>query len=84
MSGPRVRFAPSPSGYLHIGGARTALFSWLWAKRQGGQFIVRVEDTDRMAAGPRRLAHCEHARPVFFGEVARSPVLERQAAANIA
>ncbi len=43
----RVRFAPSPSGYLHIGGARTALFSWLWARNQGGSFIVRVEDTDQ-------------------------------------
>ncbi len=47
MVAPRVRFAPSPSGYLHIGGARTALFSWLWAKSQGGSFIVRVEDTDQ-------------------------------------
>lgn len=44
---PRVRFAPSPSGYLHIGGARTALFNWLWAKRQGGTFVVRIEDTDQ-------------------------------------
>ena len=44
---PRVRFAPSPSGYLHIGGARTALFNWLWARSQNGTFIVRVEDTDR-------------------------------------
>jgi glutamyl-tRNA synthetase len=44
---PRVRFAPSPSGYLHIGGARTALFNWLWAKREGGTFIVRIEDTDQ-------------------------------------
>lgn len=43
---PRVRFAPSPSGYLHIGGARTALFNWLWARKMGGVFIVRVEDTD--------------------------------------
>ncbi|NRA36218.1 MAG: glutamate--tRNA ligase [Polyangiaceae bacterium] len=47
MATPRVRFAPSPSGYLHIGGARTALFSWLWARGQGGQFILRVEDTDQ-------------------------------------
>ncbi len=45
--GPRVRFAPSPSGYLHIGGARTALFNWLWAKSQGGVFVVRIEDTDQ-------------------------------------
>ena len=43
----RVRFAPSPSGFLHIGGARTALFNWLWARRNGGQFILRVEDTDQ-------------------------------------
>lgn len=43
----RTRFAPSPTGYLHIGGARTALFCWLYARRHGGQFILRVEDTDR-------------------------------------
>lgn len=42
----RTRFAPSPTGYLHIGGARTALFCWLYARAQGGQFILRIEDTD--------------------------------------
>jgi glutamyl-tRNA synthetase len=42
----RVRFAPSPTGYLHVGGARSALFNWLFAKRNGGSFILRVEDTD--------------------------------------
>ncbi|HEX5056036.1 MAG TPA: glutamate--tRNA ligase [Gammaproteobacteria bacterium] len=42
----RTRFAPSPTGYLHIGGARTALFSWLYARRHGGAFILRIEDTD--------------------------------------
>ena len=42
-----TRFAPSPTGHLHIGGARTALFSWLYARRNGGRFILRVEDTDR-------------------------------------
>ncbi len=47
MSTPRLRFAPSPTGYLHIGGARTALFNWLWARRTGGRFILRIEDTDR-------------------------------------
>ncbi len=41
-----TRFAPSPTGYLHIGGLRTALFSWLWARRQGGKFLLRIEDTD--------------------------------------
>jgi len=43
----RTRFAPSPTGYLHIGGARTALFSWLYAKKMAGEFILRIEDTDR-------------------------------------
>ena len=43
---PRVRFAPSPTGYLHVGGARTALFSWLFARHFGGTFILRIEDTD--------------------------------------
>jgi glutamyl-tRNA synthetase len=42
----RTRFAPSPTGYLHVGGARTALFCWLFARKHGGQFILRVEDTD--------------------------------------
>lgn len=42
----RVRFAPSPTGYLHVGGARTALFNWLFARNQGGAFILRIEDTD--------------------------------------
>lgn len=47
MSDVRVRFAPSPTGYLHIGGVRTALYSWLWARQHGGTFILRIEDTDR-------------------------------------
>lgn len=45
-SSPRVRFAPSPTGYLHVGGARTALFNWLFARHFGGTFILRIEDTD--------------------------------------
>ena len=43
----RTRFAPSPTGYLHVGGARTALFSWLFARRHGGTYVLRIEDTDR-------------------------------------
>ena len=43
----KSRFAPSPTGYLHIGGARTALFAWAWARKQQGQFVLRIEDTDR-------------------------------------
>ena len=46
-SAPRVRFAPSPTGYLHIGGVRTALFNWLWARKHGGTFVLRIEDTDQ-------------------------------------
>ncbi|MDM7926832.1 MAG: glutamate--tRNA ligase [bacterium] len=47
-----VRFAPSPTGYLHIGGARTALFNWLFARRQGGRFLLRIEDTDVARSSP--------------------------------
>jgi len=48
----RVRFAPSPTGYLHIGGARTALFNWLYARHYGGTFILRIEDTDKLRSTP--------------------------------
>ena len=47
MTIPRVRFAPSPTGYLHVGGARTALFNYLFARHYGGAFLLRIEDTDR-------------------------------------
>ncbi len=49
---PVVRFAPSPTGYLHIGGARTALFNWLFARHTGGTFLLRIEDTDRERSTP--------------------------------
>src|SRR5881296_4367827 len=49
---PRVRFAPSPTGYLHVGGARTALFNWLFARREGGVLILRIEDTDIARSSP--------------------------------
>lgn len=52
MGKPRVRFAPSPTGYLHIGGVRTALFNWLWARKTGGTFVLRIEDTDRERSTP--------------------------------
>jgi glutamyl-tRNA synthetase len=54
-SAPRVRFAPSPTGYLHIGGARTALFNYLYARRFGGTFILRIEDTDLERSTPESL-----------------------------
>src|SRR5437899_3233970 len=56
MSGPvRTRFAPSPTGYLHIGGVRTALFNWLLARRHGGAFILRMDDTDTERNRPEAL-----------------------------
>ena len=57
----RVRFAPSPTGYLHVGGARTALFNWLFARSCGGTFILRIEDTDRSRSLP------EHTQAILDG-----------------
>src|SRR5215469_135199 len=51
-----VRFAPSPTGFLHIGGARTALFNWLFARHHGGTFRLRIEDTDRVRSTPEAVA----------------------------
>src|SRR5205814_9305722 len=51
----RTRFAPSPTGYLHIGGVRTALFNWLFARKHGGQFILRIDDTDQGRNQPEAL-----------------------------
>ena len=58
---PRLRFAPSPTGYLHVGGARTALFNWLYARRYGGQFLLRIEDTDKARSTD------ESTRAIFEG-----------------
>src|SRR2546421_2347093 len=51
----RVRFAPSPTGALHIGGARTALYNWLLARGSGGTFVLRIEDTDRERSTPENV-----------------------------
>src|SRR4051794_27954313 len=50
---PRLRFAPSPTGYFHVGGARTALFNWLLARQQGGVLVLRIEDTDEARNHPQ-------------------------------
>src|SRR5712691_6325513 len=55
MTSPRVRFAPSPTGYLHVGGARTALFNWLLARHSGGTLVLRIEDTDRERSTPENV-----------------------------
>src|SRR6516165_2545927 len=56
----RTRFAPSPTGYLHIGGVRTALFNYLFARRHGGQFILRIDDTDEQRNVAEALAPILH------------------------
>jgi glutamyl-tRNA synthetase len=61
MIPPRVRFAPSPTGYLHVGGARTALFNWLYARHTGGTHVLRIEDTDRERSTE------EHTRVILDG-----------------
>ena len=61
MTPPRVRFAPSPTGYLHVGGARTALFNWLFARHTGGTHVLRIEDTDRERSTP------EHTQVILDG-----------------
>src|ERR671925_8009 len=63
-STPRLRFAPSPTGYLHVGGARTALFNWLYAKHYGGQFLLRIEDTDKARS-------TEESTRAIFDEIER-------------
>ncbi len=55
-SGPRVRFAPAPTGYLHVGGARSALFNWLVARQQGGTLVLRIEDTDQERSRPELIS----------------------------
>jgi glutamyl-tRNA synthetase len=57
----RVRFAPSPTGQLHIGGARTALYNWLAARHSGGEMLLRIEDTDRERSTPENVAHITEA-----------------------
>src|SRR5581483_4415645 len=57
----RLRFAPSPTGYLHVGGARTALFNWLYVKKYGGAFLLRIEDTDKARSTD------ESTRAIFEG-----------------
>jgi len=52
MTAPKLRFAPSPTGFLHIGNARTALFNWLTALKTGGRYLLRLDDTDRERSKP--------------------------------
>src|SRR6266487_4256403 len=85
----RVRFAPSPTGYLHVGGARTALFNCLFARREGGKFLLRIEDTDKARStqehthvnldGLQWLGLDWDAQPIFQGAgLARHPQVADQ------
>ena len=76
-----TRFAPSPTGFLHIGGARTALFNWLYARHHGGKFLLRIEDTDRArstAGGDRRHHRRAALAGARLGRRGRLPVRPRR------
>src|SRR3546814_14843092 len=66
-----TRFPPSPTGFLHIGGARTALFNWLFARHHGGRFLLRVEDTDRQRSTQ------EAVDAIIDGQIGRASCRER-------
>ena len=68
---PVLRFAPSPTGMLHIGGARTALFNWLYARHTGGKFLLRIEDTDRERSTPEAVAAILNGMTLAGAELGR-------------
>ena len=89
----RTRFAPSPTGMLHIGGVRTALFCWLYARRHGGTFILRIEDTDRERSTPEAVQAIldgmkwlglDHDEGPFYQTAAHGPVQARSSASSCA
>ncbi len=71
----RTRFAPSPTGALHIGGVRTALFSWLYARHTGGQFLLRIEDTDRERSTPESVEQIKTTLKSFGLDWDEAPML---------
>ena len=81
MSEPlRVRFAPSPTGALHIGGARTALYNWLLARGQGGTLVLRIEDTDRERSTPENVEQILDALAWLELDWDEGPILQSQRA----
>ncbi len=79
---PRVRFAPSPTGALHIGGARTALFNWLFARGQGGTLVLRIEDTDRERSTPENVEQILDALGWLGLDWDEGPVFQHERAAR--
>jgi glutamyl-tRNA synthetase len=80
----RVRFAPSPTGSLHIGGARTALFNWLFAKRYGGTYILRIEDTDEVRSTPETVDQIIHSLSWLGLDWDEGPVVGEDGAVDLA
>src|SRR5579875_822953 len=78
----RVRFAPSPTGALHIGGARTALFNWLLARHSGGQLVLRIEDTDRERSSPENVAQILDALAWLELDWDEGPVMQTERSAR--
>src|SRR6202011_1818997 len=78
----RVRFAPSPTGALHIGGARTALYNWLLARGQGGTFVLRIEDTDRERSTPENVEQILDALRWLRLDWDEGPIFQSQGAAR--
>src|SRR5437763_12982948 len=76
----RVRFAPSPTGALHIGGARTALYNWLAARHAGGTFVLRIEDTDRERSTPENVAQILDALNWLELDYDEGPIFQSQRA----
>ncbi len=79
---PRVRFAPSPTGYFHVGSARTALFNWMFARQQGGTFILRIEDTDRSRNQPEQIDGIQRAMRWLGLDWDEGPFLQSDSAAR--
>ncbi len=76
----RVRFAPSPTGALHIGGARTALYNWLLARGQGGALVLRIEDTDRARSTPENVSQILDALQWLNLDWDEGPIFQSQRA----
>ncbi|MXW20883.1 MAG: glutamate--tRNA ligase, partial [Gammaproteobacteria bacterium] len=72
----RTRFAPSPTGVLHLGGLRTALYNWLYSRRHGGEFLLRIEDTDRQRSSPEHIRTLLEALQRFGLDPDEEPLLQ--------
>ncbi|STU64469.1 glutamyl-tRNA synthetase [Klebsiella pneumoniae subsp. ozaenae] len=74
----KTRFAPSPTGYLHVGGARTALYSWLFARNHGGEFVLRIEDTDLERSTPEAIEAIMDGMKLAESAMGRRPLFPDQ------